>query len=173
MDLPVPAHFKHAKQGGQLLLCPDGYEFNKAKTETSRVHYVCRMKKKYGCKVTAAVTPQDNMLVRMSGVHNHDTDLAAKRVREKENQAIQEAARNPTVSPRSALANLTNELMEESPTSVNHLSKSKTFTKKIQRARNKMLVCPEITKTWDKMMFPEEQQTQPSQTLTQLRRILY
>ena len=61
----------------------------------------------------------------------------------------QEAARNPTVSPRSVLANLTNELMEESPTSVNHLSKSKTFTKKIQRARNKMLVCPEITKTWD------------------------
>ena len=62
------------------------------------------------------------------------------------------------MSPRSVLANLTNELMEESPTSVNHLSKSKAFTKKIQRARNKMLACPEIPKTWDKMMVPEELQ---------------
>ena len=48
MALPVPAHYKHAKQGGQLLLCPDGFELNKAKAEASRLHYVWRMKKKYG-----------------------------------------------------------------------------------------------------------------------------
>ena len=158
MALPVPAHYKHAKQGGQLLLCPDGFEFSKAKAEASRVHYVCRMKKKYGCRVTAAVRTADNMLVRVSGIHSHDTDLSVKRVQDKENQAIQEAARNPTVSPRSVLANLANELMEENPTSVNHLSKSKTFTKKIQRARNKLLACPEIPKTWDKNLVPEELQ---------------
>ena len=85
MDLPVPAHFKHAKQGGKLLLCPEGYEFNKVKEDKDRIHFVCRMKKKYGCKVTAAVTVADNMLVRMSGDHNHDTDIAVKKVREKEN----------------------------------------------------------------------------------------
>ena len=83
MALPVPAHYKHANQGGQLLLCPDGFEFNKAKSESSRVQYVCRMKKKDGCKVTAAVTTEDNMLVGVSGVHTHDTDLSVKRVRDK------------------------------------------------------------------------------------------
>ena len=88
MALPVPAHYKHAKQGGQLLLCPDGFEFSKAKAEASRVHYVCRMKKKYGCRVTAAVRTADNMLVRVSGIHSHDTDLSVKRVQDKENQAI-------------------------------------------------------------------------------------
>ena len=157
MDLPVPAHFKHAKQGGKLLLCPEGYEFNKVKEDKDRIHFVCRMKKKYGCKVTAAVTVADNMLVRMSGDHNHDTDIAVKKVKEKENNAIKEGARNPTVSPRSVLANLTTELMGSSSTSINHLSKSRTFVKKLQRERNKLVTSAEIPRTWDKMSdIPEE-----------------
>ena len=115
MDLPVPAHFKHAKQGGKVLLCPEGYEFNKVKMDHGRIHFVCRMKKKYGCKVTAAVTVSDNMLVRMSGVHNHDTDLTVKKVREKENDAINDGAKNPTVSPRTVLANLTADIISWAP----------------------------------------------------------
>ena len=139
MDLPVLAHFKHAKQGGKVLLCPEGYEFNKVKEDTGRIHFVCRMKKKYGCKVTAAVTVADNMLVRMTGVHNHDTDLTVKKVQEKEKDAIKEGAKNPTVSPRTVLANLTADIMGCSSTSINHLSKTKTFVKKLQRERNKLV----------------------------------
>ena len=99
------------------------------------------------------------MLVRITGEHTHDTDIAVKKVREKENDAIEEAARNPTVSPRSVLANLTANLMTTSPLSVNHLSNSKSFTKRIQRERNKVLACAKVPKTWGEMkIIPEELQ---------------
>ena len=93
------------------------------------------------------MTVADNMLVRMSGDHNHDTDIAVKKVKEKENNAIKEGAKNPTVSPRSVLANLTTELMGSSSTSINHLSKSRTFVKKLQRERKKLVTSAEIPRT--------------------------
>ena len=80
MNLPTPAHYKNMKQGGKILLCPQGFEFSKSKSEASRVHYVCRKKFLFGCKVTAAVTTKDNMLVRISGDHNHDNDIAKKNI---------------------------------------------------------------------------------------------
>ena len=47
--------------------------------------------------------------------------------------------------------------MGSSPTSINHLSKSRTFVKKLQRERNKMVTSAEIPRTWDKMKdIPEE-----------------
>lgn len=153
MELPVPASYKDAKQGGKILLCPDGYEFTKVKTETAKVHYVCRKKTKFGCKVTAAVATKDDMIVRITGEHVHDNDLVKTAVMEKENEAVKSAARNPTVSPRTALANLTNDVMASTSTStaVNYLSKTKTFTKKIQRARNNLLSCGDVPKTWEEM----------------------
>ena len=131
----------------------------RSRIDGPRIHFICRMKTRYGCKVTAAVTKEDNMLVRITGEHIHDTDIAVKKVREKENDAIEEAARNPTVSPRSVLANLTANLMTTSPLSVNHLSNSKSFTKRIQRERNKVLACAKVPKTWGEMkIIPEELQ---------------
>ena len=61
----------------------------------------CRMHHKYGCKATAAVDLEENMVVRLSDEHNHDTDITIKRVEEIEKQAVEEAARNPTVSENS------------------------------------------------------------------------
>ena len=58
------------------------------------------------------------MLVRISGDHNHDNDIAKKNVKDKENQAVEEAARNPTVSPRTVLANLTNNLRSSNPINI-------------------------------------------------------
>ena len=120
MDLPVQADFKHAKQGGKVLLCPVGYELNKVKEDTDRIHhFVCQMKK-YGYK-TRWLLPWllqitcYNMLVRMTGIHNHDTDLTVKKVQ----WCIKEGAKNPTVSPRTVLANLTTDIMVSSSTSIN------------------------------------------------------
>ena len=86
------------------------------------------------------------MLVRISGDHNHDNDIAKKTVKDKENQAVEEAARNPTVSPRTVLANLTNNLRASNPINITYMSKFSTFTKRVQRERNKLLACPDMTK---------------------------
>ena len=122
MDLPYLAQFKHAKQGGTWLVTSDGHEFRRQRVATGKkCHYACRMAKKYNCKVTAAVEVATNMVTRKTGEHNHDTDLAAKKVRGQENEAIQEAARNPTVLPRTVLGNLAVNVTATSPTSINHM----------------------------------------------------
>ena len=46
---------------------------------------MCYMGRKYGCKVTAAVQIDTNIviIIKMSGEHTHDTDLTAKKNHEK------------------------------------------------------------------------------------------
>ena len=155
MDLPIQAKYRDAKCGGKILQSPDGYEYSKSKDDGKRIHFFCRGRKKYDCKVTAAVTSHDNMIVRVSGEHNHDNDLMRKTANDKENEAVCSAARNPTVSPRTVLANLTSELRANNPQAVSSISKSKTFSKKIQRERKKLLACPEIPRTWQEMKVPD------------------
>ena len=47
--------------------------------------------------------------------------------------------------------------MGSSSNSISHLSKSRTFVKKLQRERNKLVTSAEIPRTWDKMSdLPEE-----------------
>ena len=114
------------------------------------------MAKKYNCKVTAAVEVATNMVTRITGEHNHDTDLAAKKVREKENEAIQEAARNPTVSPRTVLGNLAANVTATSPTSINHMRNQAAFKKAVQRERSKLVSNAAIPRCWEEMLsIPE------------------
>ena len=84
MELPFLAHYKDAKQGGKLLVTPDGHEFRRQRApQGNKCHYMCHMGTKYGCKVTAAVQIDTNMVIKMSGEHTHDTDLTAKKTYEK------------------------------------------------------------------------------------------
>ena len=78
MELPVPAVYKPAKNGGKILIIDGVHEFNKNKDDGKKIHYVCRQKYSKGCKVTAAVNKENDLVVRVTGDHNHDTDLLKK-----------------------------------------------------------------------------------------------
>ena len=41
----------------------------------------CRMLHKYGCKAMAAVDLEENIVVRLSGGLNYDTDITIKKVK--------------------------------------------------------------------------------------------
>ena len=152
MNLPFAAQFKPAKQGGQILVTPDNHEFKKSRpAQGKKLFMKCRMHHKYGCKATAAVDLEENMVVRLSGEHNHDTDITIKKVKEMEKQAVEEAARNPTVSPRTVLGNLSTNIMGDNPNAINHLCNKDAFRKRIQRERNKLVESSEIPRTWEQM----------------------
>ena len=150
MELPFLAHYKDAKQGRNLLLTPDGHEFRRQRApHRNKCHYMCRMGTKFGCKVTAAVQIDTNMVTRMSGEHTHDTDLAVKKVREKEKDAMEEAAWNPTVSPRTVLGNLSVNVTAQNANAVSYVRNQAAFKKAVQRERAKLVANAEIPRIWD------------------------
>ena len=68
MDFPSLGHYKDAKQGGKLLLTPDGCGFRRQRApQGNKCHYLCHIGTKYICKVTHAVQIDTNMVVRMPG----------------------------------------------------------------------------------------------------------
>ena len=85
---------------------------------------------KYGCKVTAAVQIDTNMVIKMSGEHTHDTDLTAKKRRE-EKDTIEEAARNPTVSPRTGWGNLSVNVTAQNANDVSYMRNQAAFEKNL------------------------------------------
>ena len=113
MSLPSPAAYRDAgKDNGRILIRPNGYEYSKVKEEVKCTHYVCRDNNKFGCKVTAAITKPEDMIVRISGEHNHDNNLVKKAADDVVSAAVSEAARNMTVSPRTVLGNVINTLQD-------------------------------------------------------------
>ena len=64
MNLPFLGHYKDAKQGGNLLMTPDGHGFRRQRApQGNKCHYVCCMETKYSSKVTPAVQIDTNMVV--------------------------------------------------------------------------------------------------------------
>ena len=64
MELPQPAVYKPAKNGGRNLIVDSVHEFSKNKDDGKKTFYVCRQKTSTGCKVTAAVCKDTDQVVK-------------------------------------------------------------------------------------------------------------
>ena len=71
-----------------------------------------------------------------------------------EMKAIEEAARNSTVAPRTILGNLTNDIVN-SGNNVSAMRKTSTLNRAIQRERVKSLGFPSVPREWQEMVVPE------------------
>ena len=61
--LPSLAVWEAAKRnGGKILVCPDNFQFNIGKKREKKTFLYC-VKKKNGCKVTATVDNEADMLI--------------------------------------------------------------------------------------------------------------
>ena len=62
-SLPLLAVWEDAKRnGGKILVCPDGFKFNIGKKRENKTFLHC-VKKKDGCRVTATVYKKTDMLI--------------------------------------------------------------------------------------------------------------
>ena len=141
VQLPVPASFIAAKCGGKILVAPDGYQFRKQSKYQMRTFYRCCRRIKDGCRVSAAVTNSDQMLVRITGQHNHHPGLLRNLVKELTNSAIEEAVANPPLLARDVLANISNKLENVSSDKpfLTSLPSIQTLSRQIQRKRQRAL----------------------------------
>ena len=99
------------------------------------------------------------VVVRTTGDHTHDSDLLKKAVKTQELNSIRNAASNPTVSTRTVLGNLANQIEAEVPGGINHLSKAPTFKKAVQRERQKAMGFPPKPKDWKDVILPTHLKT--------------
>ena len=65
---------------------------------------------RYNCKVTLSVDVETKAVLKVNGEHQHSNDLMKKKVRALEQEAIENASKNPTVSTRTVVGNLTSQV---------------------------------------------------------------
>ena len=153
---PAPARYIPVKQGGKHLLDPNNYEYRRIKTREHKVYYQCIKHKELGCKASALVLVENEKIVEIKNGHNHDTDLLNKKIREQERLAIEAAATNIVISPRTVLGTLTSNITQSSSSGgVGAMRKSATLTKAIHRARKSKFGFPKDPRTWSEMIVPD------------------
>ena len=60
--------------------------------------------------MTLAINAKTKAVLKINGDHEHNNDLMKKKVRALEQEAINNAAKNPTVSTRTIIGNLTSQV---------------------------------------------------------------
>ena len=107
------ARYVATKQNGRRLLDNAGYQYSLNKKRPGKTNYICAQFLLLNCTVKATVdtTVQPNRIIEIRGTHSHDTNMLKSTVRNMEKKAIEDAARNSTVAPRTILGNLTNDIV--------------------------------------------------------------
>ena len=145
--------YENTKQDGKILIYKQ-FQYNKHQKDGNRIHYRCRDRSKFQCRAT--ISTDSGNVVRCSGEHNHDSELMKRYAKMEEKNAIKDAARNPTVAPKTILGNLTNKLQLENPGSTSYISKAPAFKKAVQREQKKVMGFPNCPKNWEDMVIPDE-----------------
>ena len=100
------------KQGGKHFIDENEMEYRRIKTRANKIYYQCIEKNNTLCPAGAVICSKSDVLIKLLGEHNHDSNLLRRKVRSLEYEAVQQAAGN-IASPRSILGNLTNKVAGE------------------------------------------------------------
>ena len=105
------ATYLPARKGGRHLKDENNMTYALNKRRDNKTYYVCTEKKRLNCPATAVVENMTEMIIKLSGVHVHDSNLMKYEVRQLEDEAIRAAAENHDI-PRYVLGNITNRVGE-------------------------------------------------------------
>ena len=114
--------FVSSNKGGNILVGSHQFEYRKRKAVGSTVYYVCREAERLKCKATASTIETDGVIYIKV---------------QKGIEAIENAAKNPTVAPRTILADMSNTVQSESMAAASSLSMMNSMKQAIYRARRK------------------------------------
>ena len=114
-----------------------------------KVFYRCSSNKTKSCMVMVRLTL------------NLETDFVAETVKKIINDKMDSVADNPTVSPRSVMADITKRVLNDTvaATGLPSIPKYNAISKMVQRKRKIELDCPSLPKEWDEMIIPENMRT--------------
>ena len=107
--LPHPTRYEEGRNGSRILVDPDGYLMAYHKKNNEKIlFYKCRMKDKKGCPVALTLDSTTEMITRHNGAeHNHDSQVAERKIKEIVKDAVQNAAVNADKNPRTVFQDIT------------------------------------------------------------------
>ena len=160
LKLPVKAQWIQGKKS-KILLDPFDVKMFLKENKGSKAFYRCSCNKTKHCPVRATLNMDTDMIERLDGFHNHDTDLVAENVKKIIDEKMDTVAANPTVSPRSVMTDITAKVLNDpvAATGVPSVPKYNTIAKMVQRKRKLELSCPKLPKEWKDMIIPDSMKT--------------
>ena len=92
-----------------------GYKFER-ESETGAIYWVWRLRALLGCTATASTIERNDasFTKNVKNTHNHSSKLVEKRVKVAEQEAVENAVRNLTLTCRAVMAELANTLQTDS-----------------------------------------------------------
>ena len=90
-----------------------------------------------GCTSTASTIERNDasFTKNVKNTHNHLSKLVKKRVKVAEQEAVENAVRNPTLTCRTVMAELANTLQTDSMAAASSMSRMSTIKQRIYRGR--------------------------------------
>ena len=90
-----------------------------------------------GCTATAYTIERNDaaFIKNVKNTHNHSSKLVKKRVKVAEQEAVENAVRNPTLTCRTVMAELANTLQTDSMAAASSMSRMSTIKQRIHRGR--------------------------------------
>ena len=160
LKLPVKASWIEGKKS-KLLLDPYGVKMFLKEKKGTKAFYHCSSNKTKSCMVRLTLNLETDMIERLDGLHNHDSDLVAEAVKKIIDDKMETVADNPTVSPRSVMADITARVLNDpvASTGLPSIPKYNSLSKMVQRKRKIELDCPSLPKEWEEMIIPENMRT--------------
>ena len=160
LELPIKAQWIQGKKS-KILLDPFDVKMFLKEKKGSKAFYRCSCNKTKHCPVRATLNMDTDMIERLDGFHNHDTDLVAENVKKIIDEKMDTVAANPTVSPRSVMTDITAKVLNDpvAATGVPSVPKYNTIAKMVQRKRKLELSCPKLPKEWKDMIIPDSMKT--------------
>ena len=132
------ANFILSSRKKNILVDRQNFEYKfKRESETGARYWVCRLRDSLGCTATASTIERNDatFIKNVKNTHNHSSKLVEKRVKMAEQEAVENAARNPTLTCRAVMAELANTLQTDSMAAASSMSRMSTIKQRIYRAR--------------------------------------
>ena len=106
LSLPQKAVWVESKKH-RLLQDPYGVKHFLKDRRDKKAYYFCSKKKTHHCMVSVTLNLETDMVERISGTHNHDSDVLADAVKKIVAEKMDAVANNPTISPRPVMSDIT------------------------------------------------------------------
>ena len=118
------------------------FEYTKKSQYHGYTYWECRSKYSSKCLVTAVTTTtEDGLFIKsVKGEHEHGNNLIKKRVKGIENEHVQNAARNPTLTCRTVLKDLCDTIQQNESTRTDRQSARRNMLKMALEKYDRMAI---------------------------------
>ena len=147
------------KEGSRVLIDPYSTRLAYKNSKGNKKFYTCIHTKDLDCPVRVTLNSDTDEIIRLSGEHNHDSDLMKEAVHQKYTDAVQNAIDNPTLPNRTSFMDFAANILHDPLTAgagLPFMPNMRSMARLIQKKRQSVLHMPEVPTKWEDLEMPAE-----------------